>query len=145
MKMSLWRLQIFRELDTSSEYVFKFKSLAITQSIIKMSILREKCPYSEFFSGPYFPAFEVSLRIQSECGKMRTRKTTNTDTSHAVEFNQWTFYLKNKDDIPVKILHRNFDIIAAILTECFNQNIKNSTFSKELKTPASLQHIIKRP
>ena len=33
------------------------------------------------FSGPYFPAFglnteryEVSLRIQSECGKIRTRK-----------------------------------------------------------------------
>ena len=24
------------------------------------------------------------LRIQSECGKMRTRKTPNTDTFHAV-------------------------------------------------------------
>ena len=39
------------------------------------------------FSGPYFPAFElstdryfVSLRIQSECGKIQTRKTQNTDT-----------------------------------------------------------------
>ena len=32
--------------------------------------LREKCPYSEFF----WPAFSrVSLRIQSECGKIRTR------------------------------------------------------------------------
>ena len=35
------------------------------------------------FSGPYFPAFglntkryEVSLRIQSECGKIRTRKNS---------------------------------------------------------------------
>ena len=44
------------------------------------------------FSGPYFPAFglntescEVSLLcIQSKCGKMRTRKSPNTDTSHAV-------------------------------------------------------------
>ena len=43
------------------------------------------------FSGPYFPAFglnterySVSLRIQSECGKIRTRKTLNTETFHAV-------------------------------------------------------------
>ena len=41
--------------------------------------------------GPYFPEFglnterySVSLRIQSECGKIGTRKTQNTDTSHAV-------------------------------------------------------------
>ena len=32
--------------------------------------LRENCPYSEFFS--------------SECGKIWTRKTSNTDTFHAV-------------------------------------------------------------
>ena len=39
------------------------------------------------FSGSYFPAFglnterySVSLRIQSECGKMRSRITPNTDT-----------------------------------------------------------------
>ena len=38
------------------------------------------------YSGPYFPAFGlnterygVSLRIQSECGKIRTRITPNTD------------------------------------------------------------------
>ena len=43
------------------------------------------------YSGPHFPAFElnmdrysVSLRIQSECRKMRTRITPNTDTFHAV-------------------------------------------------------------
>ena len=43
------------------------------------------------YSGPYFPAFglnterySVSLRIQSECGKIRTRITPNTDTFHAV-------------------------------------------------------------
>ena len=49
------------------------------------------------FSGPYFPAFvlnseryEVSLRIQSECWKIRTRKTPNTDTFHAVQPQQNT-------------------------------------------------------
>ena len=43
------------------------------------------------FSGPLFPAFglntdrySASLLILSECGKMRTRKTPNTDNFHAV-------------------------------------------------------------
>ena len=37
------------------------------------------------FSGPYFPSFEPnSLRIQAECGKIRTRKTPNIDTFLAV-------------------------------------------------------------
>ena len=43
------------------------------------------------YSGPHFPAFrlnteryEVSLLIQSEYGKMRTRTTPNTDTFQAV-------------------------------------------------------------
>ena len=42
------------------------------------------------FSGPYFLAFElntdrfsVSLRIQSKCGEIRTRKTANTDNFYA--------------------------------------------------------------
>ena len=45
------------------------------------------------FSGPYFPAFglnierhSVSLHIQSRYGKIRTRKTPNTDTFHTVLF-----------------------------------------------------------
>ena len=43
------------------------------------------------YSGPYFPAlglnaerYEVSLRIQSECRKIQTRITPNTDTFHTV-------------------------------------------------------------
>ena len=43
------------------------------------------------YSSLHFPSFElntgrysVSLRIQSKCGKMRTRITPNTDTFHAV-------------------------------------------------------------
>ena len=45
--------------------------------------LREKYPNMKFFSGPYFSAFEVnteryevSLPIQSECEKIRTRKNS---------------------------------------------------------------------
>ena len=43
------------------------------------------------FSGPYFSAFGLNterygvfLHIQSKCGKIRTRKTPNTDTFHTV-------------------------------------------------------------
>ena len=43
------------------------------------------------YYGSYFSAFGlnkerhgVSIRIQFECGKMRTRITPNTDTFHAV-------------------------------------------------------------
>ena len=60
-----------------------------TVTIIKLS-LREKSPYSDFF-WPYFPAFELNteiyglnLRIQSECRKIRARKTPKTDTFCAV-------------------------------------------------------------
>ena len=44
------------------------------------------------YSGPYLPSFglnmerySVSLRIQSECGEIRTRITQSTDTFYAVE------------------------------------------------------------
>ena len=53
------------------------------------NILREKCPYSEFF----WSAFSLirpengEIRIQSECGKMRTRITPNTDNFYAVIVN----------------------------------------------------------
>ena len=58
-------------------------------SNLELTLLK-KCPYLEL-SGPYFSAFRlnnerycVSLRIQSECGKILTRITPNTNTFHAV-------------------------------------------------------------
>ena len=59
-----------------------------------------KIVHSRSFSDPYFPAFglntgrySVSLRIQSECGKIRTRKTPNTDTfdALALDYDNLTF------------------------------------------------------
>ena len=38
-----------------------------------------------------------------------------------------------KSDIPVKISKWHSYIIAPVLTECYNQKIKNSTFPNELK------------
>ena len=49
------------------------------------------------FSGPYFPAFGpniVSIRIQSEYGKIRTRKTPNMDTFHAMYFKHFLTLLE---------------------------------------------------
>ena len=54
------------------------------------------------FSGPYFPAFGlnrerygISLRIQTECGKIRNSKTSNIDTFHAVRtISHWSENLR---------------------------------------------------
>ena len=54
---------------------------------------REKCPY-QIFSGPYFPTFGVNterydIQSDSECGKIRTKKSPNTDTVHVVPVLHW--------------------------------------------------------
>ena len=56
----------------------------------KRSTAWKVCKYG-VFSGLYFPAFglnterySVSLRIQYKCGKIRTRKTPNTNIFYAV-------------------------------------------------------------
>ena len=52
--------------------------------------LREKCPYSKLFWSTFsrirteYGEILISLRIQSECGEIRTRKTPNTNTFRAV-------------------------------------------------------------
>ena len=55
---------------------------------MEYATLRKKCPYPELI----WPAFGrntvrygVSLRIQSECGKMQTRITPNTDNFYEVQ------------------------------------------------------------
>ena len=57
----------------------------------KTVTLRKKRPYSELFlsvfsriRAEYGERYAVSLRIQSECGKIRTRITPNTDSFNAV-------------------------------------------------------------
>ena len=56
--------------------------------------LRKKCPYLELFSSAFqlnTERYAVSFRNQSECRKMPTRITPNTDTFHAV-----SILIKNK-------------------------------------------------
>ena len=59
--------------------------------------LHEKCPYSEFFWS-VFSSIQTEygkiLRIKSECGKIRTRKTPNTYTFYAVLNSHSVFHRK---------------------------------------------------
>ena len=57
----------------------------------------------------------VSLRIQSECGKLRTRKTLNTDTFHAVG---------------MKVVNKN--IFKVIAMKGLEQKLKLSDVSNKL-------------
>ena len=52
--------------------------------------MREMCPYSELVCSVFsrirteYGEISVSLRVQSKCGKIRTRITPNTDTFYTV-------------------------------------------------------------
>ena len=68
----------------SENYLFCSSKISSKNHSVKSVRIRS-------YSGPHFPTFglnterySVSLRIQSKCGKMRTRITPNTDTFHAV-------------------------------------------------------------
>ena len=71
--------------------------------------LRKKCSYSEF-SGPSLPVFErnaeiysVTLRIQSKRGKIRTRKTANTDTFYEVFVHEGLLKRTDLTDLRVSV------------------------------------------
>ena len=78
-----------------------FQSGCFTKIVIE-ACFRNAWKVSKYgvFSGPYFRAFGpnteryfVSLRIQPECGKIRTRKNSVLDTSHTVPKTQSSFFL----------------------------------------------------
>ena len=78
------------------------------------------------FSGPYFPSFglnteryRVSLRIQSKCGKMQTRKTPNRGTFCAVMANIVLFQSIRNTDIGGKAFINGLSKI------CERQPLKN--------------------
>ena len=76
--------------DSSSNNFFSNDTVLISNFLILEDVIHcVKTIRIWSYSGPQFPAFglkmekcRVSLRIQSECGKMWTRKTPNTDTFH---------------------------------------------------------------
>ena len=98
--MKLWEVDSVSELQLRIGFIVSGK-LWRNSCSIKWLKFNVKCDNSltpcikivriRSYSGPHFPAFglnveryPVSLRIQSECGKMLTRITSNTDNFHAV-------------------------------------------------------------
>ena len=73
-------------------FVFDLGLVDIATSIFFIRCV--KYVHIRSFYGPYFPAFglntpteySVSLRISIKCGKIRNRKTLNTNTFHAPIF-----------------------------------------------------------
>ena len=103
------------------------------------------------YSGPHFPAFGlnaerygVSLRIQSECRKMGTRITPNTDSFYAVIFTKKIIMDTNRKfiyfkELPSKeIPNRSITVIL-----CENANIAESILKslKIVKPSKMLLHI----
>ena len=83
-------------LRLSSEYAsvinIFFKPLYRLFCILAIGNHCVKSIHIQGLSGPYFPAFglnteryRVSLRILSECGKIRTTKKSKLDTFHTVQ------------------------------------------------------------
>ena len=74
--------------------------------------LREKCLYLEFFLSVFTSIRTISLRIQSECGKIRTRRTPNTDTFYAVQLSIWRREtLRNRQQICIRSNHSLYNLI----------------------------------
>ena len=69
-------------------YIANFVSYPLNRRLsLSKFTLRVKCPYSKFFWFVFSSIrteYGQILRIQSECGKIRTRKTPNKDTFHSV-------------------------------------------------------------
>ena len=79
-------------IPTKKIYVALLEEKHITRKVVTcLGLHYIKCVCIWSFSGPYFPAFglnterySVSLCIQFKLGKIRTRKTPNTDMLYAV-------------------------------------------------------------
>ena len=87
-----WLQTCFLKIDFVSDF-FSYMPEQVVYSWKAYYYHCVKSVRSRSYYGPRFPAFglnteryQVSLRMQSECEKIRTRITPNTDTFHAVYF-----------------------------------------------------------
>ena len=74
------------------------------------------------YSGPYFPEFRLNMSIQSECGKIRTRTTPNTDTFYAVRNRPLDVYSGN----PRNLRHSRLDVFGRIVPPKKNYKIRGN-------------------
>ena len=78
-------------METNQKWVSIIHPLFAAANAFKKELHCVKSVRIQRYSGPYFPAFRlnterygVSIHIPSECGKIETRITPNTDTFHEV-------------------------------------------------------------
>ena len=86
-------------------YVFPLKSESVKCFAFSYKelcqALRETCPYWVLFWSAFsrirtkYGEIQVSLGILSECGKIQTRVTPDTNTFHAVRFLDFLDFLKS--------------------------------------------------
>ena len=96
------------------------------------------------FSGPYFAAFRlnreinsVNLHIRSECEKMRTRKTPNTDTFYVVYLGHKQRKIRQSFAELIEYKCCNFTIVTVFLKIC-SHLLKKSTAENLYKEGTSL-------
>ena len=77
--------------DTCSRHSYGVKDFIWKLNVFSLMVHYVESARIGSFSGPYFSVFElntnryeISVRVQSKCGKIRTRKTPNLDTFHVV-------------------------------------------------------------
>ena len=72
-----------RNTKKKNQYQEKYRHPTSTSNVSTNISLRKKCPYLELFRSAFSrirTEYGEILRIQSECGEMRTRITPNLDT-----------------------------------------------------------------
>ena len=96
------------------------------------------------YSGPYFPAsglnterFGVSLRIRSECGKIRTRRTPNTDNFYAVNICSLIINISGRYEWFILVRDHPFSTCATfskkltfLTRRCPHHGVRNISFSE---------------
>ena len=90
-----------RLIMVNTSFYFTYRNTLINFMVtlfIRCKFTAWKVPKYGVISGPYFPAFglnteryEVSLRIQSECGKIRTRNNTVFGHFSRSDWNEQSF------------------------------------------------------
>ena len=105
---------------------FEKKDMYLTKYSHCVKIIRIRS-----FSGLYFPAFElnterysVSVRIKYEWGKIRARKTPNTDTFHAVSVKTKSAGRKNIFMLSMYVHACSFSWMFKVNKETLEQSVK---------------------
>ena len=116
-------IDVFLKIFRNSQNGHLTLHLWTAASEYKYLSLREKCPHSEFFwsvFGMNTESYVVSLCIQSECGKIQTRKI-NKDTFYTVYINLHRLTQPRKSLNCMLATHKFVNLQLASLLACNSQ------------------------